>query len=90
LCWPDLFFIGNLNDASSSPAMALSVRLGDDGEELARPRLGQLERIAHDALDADPSEDRHLGADFLGQAAMDATATASDAGSSTCASLRCR
>ena len=32
--------------------------------------------IAHDALDADAGEDRDFGADFLGQAAMDAAAAA--------------
>jgi hypothetical protein len=32
--------------------MALRVRLGNHREKLARPALRQLERIAHDALDA--------------------------------------
>ena len=57
-------------------AVALGVGLGDDGQELARPRAGQLEREAHDAGDAGAGEDHHLGADLLRQAAMRAAALA--------------
>jgi hypothetical protein len=57
-------------------AMALRVRLGDDGEELARTRLRQLESVAHDPGDAGAGENGELGADFLGQAAMNAPAGA--------------
>ena len=54
----------------------LRVRLGDDGEQLARARAGERERKAHDALDAGAGEHRDVGRDFLRQAAMDASADA--------------
>ena len=51
-------------------AVTLRVRLGDDGEQLARARAGEREGEAHDACDAGAREDRDLGCDLLGQAAM--------------------
>ncbi len=57
-------------------AVALGVRLGDDGQKLARPRLRQLEGEAHDAADAGAGEDRDFGRHFLRQAAMRAAALA--------------
>ena len=57
-------------------AMPLRVRFGNDGEEFSRARLRQLERVAHDALDADAGENRDLRADFLRQPAMHPPAAA--------------
>ena len=57
-------------------AVALGVRLGDDGQQLARPRAGEREGKAHDARDAGAREHRHVGGRLLGQAAMHAAADA--------------
>ena len=46
-------------------AVPLRVRLGHDGEKLARPRARHLERKPHDARDAGAGEDRDLGRDLL-------------------------
>ena len=45
-------------------AVTLRVRLRHDGQELARPRAGQVERKAQDALDARAGEDRNVGRNF--------------------------
>ena len=54
----------------------LRVRLGDDGEVLARPLAGAVEGEAHDPLDAAAGEDRHLGRHFLRQTPMGSAALA--------------
>jgi hypothetical protein len=55
-------------------AATLRVGLGDDREEFARARLCELERIAHDSLDADASEHRNFGPKLLRHSVMDAAA----------------
>ncbi len=57
-------------------AVALGVGLGDHGQQLARPRLGEREGVAHDPGDTGAGEDHHLGADLMRQAAMRAAALA--------------
>src|SRR4051812_19311781 len=57
-------------------AMTLRVGLGDDGELLARAGLRQLEREAHDALDAGAREDAHVGGHFDRMALVRAAADA--------------
>ncbi len=57
-------------------AVALRVRLGYHGQMAARPRAGDIEGEAHDALDADPRKNSGLGRHLLGQTAMDAPAIA--------------
>src|ERR1019366_7002061 len=57
-------------------AVALCVGFGDHGQEFAWARLRQLERVTHDALDTDAGEDRHFGADLLGQTPVDTAAAA--------------
>ena len=57
-------------------AVALGVGFRHHGEVLARAGAGALEGVAHDPLDADAGEDRDLGRDLLGQAAMGAAAMA--------------
>ena len=54
--------------------VALRVRLGDDGEELARARAGECESETEDALDAGAGHDRDVGRDLDRQAAMNAPA----------------
>ena len=56
--------------------MALRVRLGDHGQELARPRLRQPEGEAHDALDAGAGEHRDVGGRFQRRALVHAAADA--------------
>ena len=56
--------------------MALRVGLGDDGQQLARPGLGQLEREAHDAGHAGARHDRHVGGDLFRQSLVHAAADA--------------
>ena len=56
--------------------VALRVRFGDDGEQLARARSGEREGEAEDALDAGAGHDRDVGCDFQRQAAMGASADA--------------
>ena len=57
-------------------AVALRVRLGDDGQQLARARAGQLEGEAHDAGDAGAGEHRDVGRDLLAAGPMHAAADA--------------
>ena len=57
-------------------AVALGVGLGDHGQELARARAGELERVAHDPGHAGAGEDHHLGADLVRQPAVRAAALA--------------
>ncbi len=57
-------------------AMALGIGFRHHREQLARARLRQRERIVHDAANTDPGEDRHLGADLLGQSAVHAATAA--------------
>ncbi len=56
--------------------MALRVALGDHGQQLAGARLRQLEREAHDALDADAGHHRHVGRGLDRVALVDAAADA--------------
>ena len=56
--------------------VALRVALGDDGQQLARPRLRQLEREAHDALDAGAGHHRDVGGGLDRVALVDAAADA--------------
>ena len=57
-------------------AMALGIRFGDDGQQLARPRMRQFESKAHDAGYAGAGEDRDFRRDLFRQAAMRAATLA--------------
>ena len=56
--------------------VALRVALGDDGQQLARTRLRQLEREAHDAFDAGAGHHRHVGGGLDRMALVHAAADA--------------
>jgi hypothetical protein len=56
--------------------VALRVALGDDGELLSRPRLGEAEREAHDSLDAGAGHHRDVGRDLDRMALVGAAADA--------------
>ena len=54
--------------------VALRVALGDHRQQLARPRLRQFEREAHDPLNAGAGHHRHIGSRFYRMALMDPAA----------------
>ncbi len=56
--------------------VTLRVRLGDDGQELSRPRLGQAEGEPHDPLDAGAGEHRHIRRGFQRRALVHPAADA--------------